>query len=91
MQAPLHEMYSHDLEVFKPCMVECSMENFMHKDYRLIYLHLFTGCFLKICVQCENKSSGNSTISMPYIQQFGGDSEWVVLLISYIILTRTGR
>ena len=37
---------------------------------KLIYLHLFTDCFMKISVQSSEQiySSGNSNISMPYKQ-----------------------
>ena len=34
--------------VLESHVVECSMESFIHRDYRLIYLHLSTDCFMTV-------------------------------------------
>ena len=39
---------------------------------KLIYLYLFTDCFMKISLQSSEQSLDDIwTISMPYMQQFG--------------------
>ena len=44
------------LGVLESHVVECSMESFMHKDYKyLFYLHLFTDCFIKISHQSSEQ------------------------------------
>ena len=37
-------------------MVECAVENFMHKDYRLIYVHLLSGYFVKTSLQSSEQN-----------------------------------
>ena len=43
--------------VLESQVVKCSEESFMHTDYKkLIYLHLLTGCFMKISVHSSEQT-----------------------------------
>ena len=46
---------------------------------KFIYLHLLTGCFMKISLQ-SSELNGISIILILYIQQFGEDSMYVALV-----------